>query len=374
MIELERDFQPNWISPPGNTIADVMEERDWNQVELAKRLGMTTKHLNQLIKGKASLTEETALKLERVLGSTARFWLNREASYRVRLAKREEQMKYEIWTDWLDVLPIAWLKQVNAIPDWPIIKPRKPEIVETLLKFFGVASPQEWEDRYKALHLTFRRTCVIESEIGAVTSWLRVGEILAEKTTVPKYSRARFSKALNEIRELTVLPPGDFEPKLQALCNESGVKLAFVPAPPNAHVSGVARWLNLHSPIIQLSLYGKTNDQFWFAFFHEAAHILLHADSKESIFLDDWGGDSGESRQEQEASQWAAEMLIPNSDFSDSFTKRITSSQVRQFAQSINIHPGIVVGRLQHEGKLQSTTTLNRLKDRFEIDSVVFYR
>ncbi len=374
MIELEREFQPNWISSPGDTISDILEERDSNQVELAKQLGLTTKHLNQLIKGKASLTEETALKLERVLGSTARFWLNSEANYRARLAKREEQKKYEIWTDWLDVLPIAWLKRVNAIPDWPIVKPRKPEIVETLLKFFGVASPQEWEDRCKALQLSFSRNCKNESDIGAVTSWLRVGEILAEMTTVPKFSRAKFSKSLNEIRELTVLPPHEFEPKLQVLCNESGVKLVFVPAPPNAHVGGVARWLNLHSPIIQLSLYGKTNDQFWFAFFHEAAHILFHADIKENIFLDDWGGNSGENIQECEASQWAAEMLIPISNIGDFFAKRITGSDIRQFAQSINIHPGIVVGRLQHEGKLQKATSLNRLKDRFEIDSVVFHR
>ncbi len=94
MIDQKRKFQPDWISSPGDTIRDLMEERDWNQVELAKRLGFTTKHLNQLVKGKASLSEDTALRLEYVLGSTARFWLNRETIYRERLARLEAQQPY----------------------------------------------------------------------------------------------------------------------------------------------------------------------------------------------------------------------------------------------------------------------------------------
>ena len=87
MIDQKRKIQPEWASPPGDTISDLMEERDWNKVELAQRLGFTTKHLNQLIKGEASLSEDAALRLECVLGSTARFWLNREAIYRERLAR-----------------------------------------------------------------------------------------------------------------------------------------------------------------------------------------------------------------------------------------------------------------------------------------------
>ena len=94
MIDQKRKFQPDWISSPGDTIRDLMEERNWNQLELAKRLGFTTKHLNQLVKGKASLSEDTALRLERVLGSTTTFWLNRETIYRKRLARLEAQQPY----------------------------------------------------------------------------------------------------------------------------------------------------------------------------------------------------------------------------------------------------------------------------------------
>lgn len=80
-------FSPDWVSPPGDTIRDLMAERNWSQVELAHCLGFSLKHLNQLVKGKAPITKDTALRLERALGSTANFWLNRETKYRERLAR-----------------------------------------------------------------------------------------------------------------------------------------------------------------------------------------------------------------------------------------------------------------------------------------------
>ncbi len=89
MTEVLQPFRPDWISPPGETIADLIEEREWTQADLAKRLGYTTKHISLLINGKAPITEETALKLENVLGSSASFWLSREAQYRAKLAQQE---------------------------------------------------------------------------------------------------------------------------------------------------------------------------------------------------------------------------------------------------------------------------------------------
>ena len=80
-------FTPDWISPPGDTIVDLIEERDWTQAQLSERLGYTKKHVSQLINGKAPITEETALKLANILGSTQKFWLNRKANYRARLAQ-----------------------------------------------------------------------------------------------------------------------------------------------------------------------------------------------------------------------------------------------------------------------------------------------
>jgi HTH-type transcriptional regulator/antitoxin HigA len=228
-----------------------------------------------------------------------------------------------------------------------------------------VASPDNWETCYEQKQVAFRRTREEQSNVGAISAWLRLGEIEAEKADVPKYNKAKFEKAVQEIRKLTVLSQGEFMPQMQRLCNEAGVILAIVPAIPCAYTSGVARWLNPHRALIQLSLYGKQNDRFWFTFFHEAAHILLH--DKKDIFLDDSGnGDRLESQQEDEANAWAREFLIPSEYDAELSTLR-SREDVIDFAERLGIHAGIVVGRLQYDQIVEHNNRLNTLKQSFEI-------
>ena len=95
MTDQEQISSPDWASPPGDTIVDLMEERGWTRIELARRLEFSPRHLNQLINGSVSITNDAALRLERVLGSTVNFWLNREANYRERLARLDLQHPYQ---------------------------------------------------------------------------------------------------------------------------------------------------------------------------------------------------------------------------------------------------------------------------------------
>jgi HTH-type transcriptional regulator/antitoxin HigA len=359
MTELTHPFTPDWVSPPGDTILDLLEERDWTQAQLSERLGYTTKHISQLINGKAPIHEETALKLERVLGSTAGFWLNREAQYRAQLAKMEEQERLETWTPWLDELPVKDIMQQGVIPKRRIDVKNRPGIVRELLHFFGVASPDDWRTFYVGMECAFRRTREAQSDVGAIAVWIRQGEILAERLDCPKYNKWKFEKAVRQIRTLTELEPQEFRPAMEKLCWEAGVVFVLVPSIPRAHVSGMARWLNPHKAMIQLSLYGKQNDRFWFTFFHEAAHILLH--DKKDIFLDEWdGGVKLPSQQEEEADLWAREFLIPP-QYEAELPKLKSKDAVVEFAKGVGIHPGIVVGRLQHE-QLIEPDWMNGLK------------
>lgn len=351
MTEVATSFSPDWASPPGDTISDLLEERGWTQAELAERLGYTTKHVSQLVNAKAALTEDTALRLERVLGGSASFWLTREAQYRAQRARLTANRRLKDWTDWCDRLPVRELMQAGCILKRRLDSHTKPEVVEELLRFFSVASPAEWARRYATMEVAFRRTRPEQSDVGAISAWLRLGEIPTEKLDAPAYDRVRFEAALGEIRGLTTLEPEKFEPRLSTLCRESGVGFVLVPAIPRAHVSGAARWLSPHRPLIQLSLYGKTNDRFWFTFFHEAAHILLH--SKKDVFLDDLGGtQAATTPSEDEANAWAKHFLIPSVRTHELPFLR-SKDAVVAFARSAGIHPGVVVGRLQHDGLIE---------------------
>ena len=155
-----------------------------------------------------------------------------------------------------------------------------------------------------------------------------------------------------------------FEPRVRALLRRAGVGYVLVPAMPRARDSGVARWLSPQHPLIQISLYGKTNDKFWFTFFHEAAHILLHAGDKKSVWLDDAAAGQITESAEREANAWSADKLIPPRYVPDFVSLHDTSS-VYAFASKVGVHPGIVVGRLQHD-RLIPFGRMNDLKATFK--------
>jgi HTH-type transcriptional regulator / antitoxin HigA len=370
MTELSAAFSPDWVSPPRDTLWDAAEERSWTQAELALRLGYTEKHMSQLINGKVPLSMDAALRLERVLGSSADFWLSREAKYQHQKARLEAAERHATWTPWLDELPVKELMAHGAIPKQRMDAKNKPDLVEACLRFFGVASPTEWRAHYGHMHVAFRRSRAEQSNVGAIAAWLRLGEQQSEKVEAPKYDKARFEKALQHIRTLTCEAPHTFEPQMRQHLQEAGVMLVWVPAMAGTHVSGVARWLSPTRPLIQLSLYGKTNDKFWFSFFHEAAHIQLHANNKEdkkSIFLDDPNATHSNDPQEHEANVWARDWLIP-APYAHALASLRTKAAVQQFAQQVGIHPGIVVGRLQFDQYIDPSW-MNDLKVSYSIQS-----
>lgn len=357
-------FSPDWVSPPGDTILDFLEERDWTQQQLADRLGYSLKHVNQLIKAKVPLTEDAAIRLQNVLGASVGFWLTREAQYRERMALLDAAERQIAMVPWLERFPIKEMMDAGALGKRRVDAKSKPQLVGELLGFYGVASPDQWETQYECMQLSFRRSREDQADVAAISAWLRMGEKVAEKLDGPPYDEMRFKTVLAEIRGLTSLQPNEFQPRMQQLLHETGVAFVLVPALPRAHVSGVARWLNAHRPLIQLSLYGKQNDKFWFSFFHEAAHILLHGRQKKSVFLDDPAKSGSLSKEEVEANAWARDFLIPTKLAAAMASLPKTKAAVTEFARAIGVHPAIVVGRMQHD-RLLDVTWLNDLKVSF---------
>ena len=356
--DLER--LPDWISPPGESILDTLEERGWTQADLAERMGYTRKHINQLIKGVAGITEEAALKLERVLGSSAGFWLNREAQYRETLARRVELVDLKASVPWLLELPIADMVRFGWICKY---SNRIMQVAECL-RYFSVASVEAWREKYQAVVLAYRVSVKVTKEHGAVSAWLRWGERQSETSPCKPYDKTVLEENLVAMRRLTMeSDPQVFLLSLSRLCMASGMALVVAPAPKGCPVSGLTRWLQPDKALVMLSLRYKTNDQFWFTFFHELAHILLHG--KRMLFLEGLP-DGLPDQAEDEANQWASAFLIPKASEKVLATLGQDESSIRQFAKDVGIAPGIVVGRLQKEGLLPWASGLNHLKVRYE--------
>ena len=185
---------------------------------------------------------------------------------------------------------------------------------------------------------------------------------MAEGQNCADYDEGTFRATLRDIRALSREEPATFLPRMTELCNLAGVAFVVVRPLPKTALSGVARWLTPRRALIQQSLRHKSDDHFWFTFFHEAAHLLQH--SKRAIYVDDDGADP--NSEEHEANQWAREHLIAKTSFAQ-FANEMNFSErtIRKFAETQGISAGIVVGMLQHDNAIPWRTPLNRLKCRF---------
>jgi HTH-type transcriptional regulator / antitoxin HigA len=366
MTEATLTYTPQEVSPPGATLRDLIEERSLSQAELARRLGRPDSAINEILGGKKEITEDTAIELERVLQVPAQFWLARESRYREYLARKRYAEGNKAHLSWVERFPLKDLQANSKLPAGRLTTSFKLGLVEPLLRFFGVASPQGWEGHYQQLQAQFRRARPSkQTDVAAISAWLRMGELKAAVLQTADYEATKLQAALPAMRALTTAKAETIGPTLVRLCAESGVALVFVPAFTGAHVSGVARWVG-GKPLIQLSLLGKWNDIFWFSFFHEVAHVLKHPNR--AIFLDDAAaGDTVDSPEEAEANRFATDQLIPRAHQSQLDALPLSSASVQGFARQLNLHPGIVVGQLQHRKRIKWDHPLTRLKDRYQI-------
>ncbi|MFH1743160.1 MAG: ImmA/IrrE family metallo-endopeptidase [bacterium] len=347
------EYMPDYVSPPGETLQEVLDSRGMSQVNLAQRTGRSPKHINELIKGKVALTPDTALQFERALGIPASFWSHRENHYQAYQARLDEQKRLQSCLNWLKQIPTGAMMKYGWIPR---LKDRIEQFRE-VLNFFAVASPDQWNEmwneRLDAVQL--RQSNVSTISKGAIAAWLRKGEIGAHDVDCEPYSAEKLRQSIVSIRELSRLHPSEFKSELQRICAQSGVAVVYTREIPQTGISGATQWLSPKKALLQLSFRYKRDDQFWFSFFHEVGHILKHG--KNSFFVELPGI---KSKREKEADRFAANMLIPHDDFKR-FKEEYTSysnmhqyplQPIKAFADKMQIAPGIVVGRLQHEGIL----------------------
>ncbi len=360
-MKTKHAYQPDYAVAPGETLLETIEELDLTQKELAERMGRPLKTINQIIKGSARIMPETSLQLEKVTGIPASFWNNAEADYREALARMKEKEEHDTQKAWTSRFSYARMVKLGLVP----AQTDKSHRVESLLHYFGVASPTQWESTYGELCGAAREASAWESDLGDLSAWLRAGERVARRHDCQAYQKAKFLTALQHVRKLTSQKPSIVWPEVTQLCADAGVALVLIPELPKTHVSGFTRWLTPQKALIQLSLRYKTDDQLWFTFFHEAAHILLHG--KKEVFLEKRGNDSP---QEQEANQWASDFLIPPNEwklFISDLPSKPSLNSIRSFAKRLGIAPSIPLGRLQHREKRVSPGAFNSLKHKVEI-------
>jgi hypothetical protein len=268
------------------------------------------------------------------------------------------------FADWAKRFPIKQMKELK------FSLPEGGSDAEALLKFFGVSNPAAWESVWSSWTVAYRQTTVRQIRNEAVAAWVRETELSARELQVADYSDERLHAALSELRPLSRLSAERILEPIQKICAAAGVAVVVVPGLPGTGISGCARWLSSRRAMVGLTLRYKTDDQLWFTLFHELAHIVLHRNKRSFVIdnaADDLGDDIVDPKMESvetEANTFARETLIPAAQMSEFLHRKVfTNDSIHGFAEQMQIGPGIVVGRLQHDGVILPHQG-NRLKQK----------
>jgi len=341
----KNQYFPQSHPHPGETLQEKLNEMGMGPKEFAIRTGKPEKTIIAVSKGQSSITPDMAVEFENVTKIPANFWMNHQRSYDEYMARLGRQEVIDASIGWARCFPLremikkGWLASTKSIE----------EKTHELLSFFGVSTPDAWQNYYlkQELKVAFRISLAHTNDPYAISAWLRKGELQAAELPKVAYTEQAFKEALPEIKSVMANHPADFFKQLQSLCLKAGVKVVYTPCLPKAPINGTTRWLN-DTPFIQLTGRYKRNDVFWFTFFHEAGHILLHG--KKDIFLEDIEYPDKNLEKEQQADDFAIKWTFSKEEEQEVIQKgTIDENDLVAFAKKFNTHPAMIIGRLQHD-------------------------
>ncbi len=333
----------DYAVPTGNYIEAWLEENQVSQAELARRMGVSAKHVSKLISG-ASLSTEVALKLALATGVDLAIWQNFEALYRADLARIAMIDSLSSQGELAKSFPLSHLRKQGIVT----ATARNPgKVLMELFAFFGVGSIEGLSSWTGRPAVAFRQGTAHPVNPYALATWLRLVELEEDAISmeVSAFDESALREQLSTIRAMSAALPHDLSSALQRALGDAGVTLVFVPEVPGARVFGSTRWVN-GTPRIALTLRGKDDGNFWFTLFHELGHVLLHRDGLDHIRPA--GEQAAALPAEAEADRFARLSLIPE-EFEPKLATLRSKADVVAFAKELGVSPGIVVGRLHHD-------------------------
>jgi HTH-type transcriptional regulator / antitoxin HigA len=356
MVENMNGLSLDLLSHPGETLKDALEENEMSQKELAARLNLSEKHISKIINGTEPISNATALKLENVFHLPASFWNALQSKY---FERREKLLQMErVSEEEVNLIcektykEIVKRKYINDTKD-------KRQKVLYLRNFFQISNLTNLA-KVNEIAVQYRKVKTEKFNDFALATWMRICEIESQKIKTKDLNLENIRKNLLYIRSLSIKAPDTFIKELRDFFAENGVAFNIVQKIPGANVNGFIRKYK-DKINISLNIRGAYSDIFWFTLFHELGHIFTH--KIEKGFVDY----KMKSDLEELADEFAASHLIDEEVYNKLIKSksRVAKSDVILASKEMNISPGIIVGRLQHE-KVIGFDMFNDLRTKYK--------
>lgn len=336
------------IIHPGETIADILEDRGITQAELATRTGVTPAYVSKVITGKKDISANFALALEYALDVSKSFWLNLQANYDAELLelKKEQTIsdkEREVREELTEV--VKYLRQRGKMP----VRECVEASILSLRKALGISDISRLGELVPSG--AFRMASSQQVNPYVLGAWIRLCQIEGDNRVVEtQYNPSKIDNLITEIKKVMLESNVDIQVELRNVMKKYGIDFSVVKNFRGAPVQGYLSQKNDGTYQMVLTIRGSYADIFWFSLFHEIGHLVNGDVGKNTKFLDDGSDDF----KEKSADIFAGNKLINPEEYLE-FLKQNNFSieSIKRFAASQNVMPYIIIGRLQKEKYLR---------------------
>ena len=344
MVEKMNGLSLDFIIHPGETIKEVLEEKNMNQEELAIRTGFSPKHISEVVNGKKGISPSFAKSLEYVFGMPASFWINLQGIYDKEMLEYKEQEEI----DESEVEIVKELKKIIKYAEELNVMSKNKDVISQIIELRNICNVKNltYINKLVTNQVAFRKSQTIETNIYILYVWLRICEIISQKNNVEKeYDEQKLKDNIVNIKKCMFLEINDAVEELKKIFAECGIIFQVVKNFAGAPVQGFIKKYD-NRIILSMTIRRAFADEFWFTIFHEIGH-LLNGDIVNTQFID--YADS-KSDMEDKADEFARRTLINEEDYNSFKSKNIlTEEEIIKFAKEQKVKPFIVVGRIQKE-------------------------
>jgi HTH-type transcriptional regulator/antitoxin HigA len=353
------EFIPAEVFPPGDFLREELAERGWTQEVFAEIIGKSERLVNEIIAGKREITPPTAQALGAALGTSAQFWMNLETAYRLHL--NSERTAADAVSRRARLYSVAPVKEMVK-RGWVGGSANVDVIEKRICEFFEIP---DIDTVPTFLPHAAKKSASYESINAPLMTWLyRARQLARLALPAGAFRSDSVARIVEKVKPLLQAAPEARQ--VSRILSEEGIRFVVVEPISKTRVDGVTFWLDARSPVIALSLRYDRVDWFWHTLVHELGHVDARDGQADRLpIVDDFEQMKGDLPEcEKRANAFATSSLVPPAELNDFIARTrplYSKLKIENFSRRIHVHPGIVVGQLQHRHEIDWSHSRNYL-------------
>jgi HTH-type transcriptional regulator/antitoxin HigA len=327
---------------PSRAVKEEMVKRGLTQKDVAIIIGKSESYISDNL-SKERISVEFAQELSVVLGQNPKYWLDIANNYQLAMLG-EVSGEIKARNRLLQEYPLKAMQQRG----W-ISKTNNLEVLQSDVEIL-IQNGAKVEK-----NTSFKRTVKEESFNLNYSEKFWLYRTIALSTMLPvdnKYDEKKLPALFSLLKKAT--KSSQVVDKIPEFLHRYGIGFLVVQPLPGTKIDGAALWLNENSPVVALTLRFDNIGSFWFALIHELTHIK----NRDFFSLDNLQ-EEATSETEKRTNKETSEFLVPSDEmklFIKNTAPYYSKIKINNFANKLKVHPGIIVGQLQHSKEIGYNT------------------